>query len=86
MALEGHPRQGIARPAAIGSHILGFDVHHDAAVGIALVAGVLAHAVGHHPPLLGGGAHHQAARAHAEAVHTAAVAGVVDELVFSRPQ
>jgi len=49
VALKGHARQGISgsplpRPEVVQGH-----VHDDAAVGIALVAAVLAHAVGDHP-------------------------------------
>ena len=82
--LQRNPRQGITRMPFVGLQILGFEGHHQAAVGIALIAGVLAHAVGHHPPLLRGGPHHKTARTHAEAVNAAAIAGVMNKLVFRR--
>ena len=50
MPLEGNTCQRIAGTVAIGLYIAWLDVHHDAAVGIALITGVLAHAVGHHAP------------------------------------
>ena len=50
-------------------------------IGVALVARVLAHAIGDHAPGLGGGRHHRAAGAHAEAVDRAAIAGVMHQLV-----
>jgi len=59
---------------------------HDGGVGVALVARILAHAVGYHPAGLGSGGHHRAARTHAEAVHTARVLAVVHQLVIGRAQ
>jgi hypothetical protein len=56
------------------------------AVGVALVARILAHAVGHHAARLRGGGHHGAARAHAEAVGRAAVGAVVHQLVVGRAE
>ena len=50
------------------------DADDDAGIGVALVARILAHAVGHDAPRLGRGGHHRPARAHAEAVDRAAVA------------
>ncbi len=52
----------------------GVDADHDAGVGVALVARVLAHAVGDDAARLGGRRDHRAAGAHAEAVDRAAVA------------
>ena len=62
------------------------NAHHDARVGIALVARILAHAVGHHPFGLRGRGHHCAAGAHAKAVNAAAIFGVVHQLVVGRTQ
>ena len=70
----------------IGGQILGLEIHNQTAVGIALIAGVLAHAVRHNPPLLRGRADNKATRAHAEAVDAATVLGVVDKFVFSGSQ
>ena len=64
----------------------GRDADHDAGVGVALVAGILAHAVGDDAPRLGGRGHHGAARAHAEAVDRAAVRAVMHELVVGGAQ
>ena len=69
-----------------GEILLGIDAHHDTGVRVALVARVLAHAVGDHAARLGGGGHHGAARAHAEAVDGAAVPGVMDQLVVGGAQ
>ena len=66
--------------------IAGVDADHDASVGVALVARILAHAVGHYTPRLRCSRHHRAARAHAKAVHAAAIAGVVHQLVIGRTQ
>ena len=66
--------------------VLRFDAHHDARIGIALVARILAHAVGDDAPGLAGGGHHGATRTHAEAVHRASVGGVVHQLVVGSAQ
>ena len=57
------------------------DADDDAGVGVALVARVLAHAVGDHALRLRGRGDDRAARAHAEAVDRAAVLRVVHEPV-----
>ena len=57
------------------------NAHHDTGVGIALIARILAHAVGHHPLGFAGGCHHGASRAHAKAIHTATVVRVVNQFV-----
>src|SRR6185503_8983195 len=57
------------------------DADHDAAVGVALVARVLAHAVGDDPSRFRCCSHHRAAGAHAEAVNRAPVPAVMDQLV-----
>ena len=75
-ALQGHARERVA-----GVVLVGGDADDDRAVGVALVARVLAHAVGHDPAGLGGGGDDRAAGAHAEAVDRAAVAAVVHQLV-----
>src|SRR3989338_1504779 len=80
-ALELHPGQWVA-----GIILLGRNAHHDAAVGVALVARILAHAVGDHPPRFRGGGDHRAAGAHAEAVYRTPVAGVVHQLVIRRAE
>ena len=56
--------------------------HHQPAVGIALIAGMLAHAIGDHTARFRGGTDHEATGAHAEAVDATAVAGVMHQLVF----
>ena len=90
VALEGDPGQGLLPVLGVGGQILRGDRHHQAAVGIALPAGVLAHAVGDDAALFGGGPHHQAAGTHAEAVDAAAGTGfavaVVDQLVLGGAQ
>jgi hypothetical protein len=68
LALEGHAVQRVDRPSAVLAVVLRRDAHHDAGVGVALVAAVLAHAVGDHAASFGRGGHHRATRAHAEAV------------------
>jgi len=49
VALKSHPRQGIPRSLLPRPEILKSHIHDDAAIGIALVAAVLAHAVGDDP-------------------------------------
>ena len=76
------PSSGADRAArAGGADVLGREADDDAGIGVALVARVLAHAVGHHPARLGGRGDDRAARAHAEAVDRAAVLRVVHQLV-----
>ena len=65
---------GCAASPAVLPIVLRRDADDDAGVGVALVARVLAHAVGDDAALLGRGGDHRAARAHAEAVDRAAVA------------
>ena len=60
--------------------------HHDAGIGVALIARVLAHAVGHHPAWLRCGGHHRAAGAHAKAVNAATIGRMVHQLIVSRAQ
>ena len=62
------------------------DADHDAGVGIALVARILAHAVGDDAARLRGRGDHRAARAHAEAVDRAAVRAVMHQLVVGRAE
>ena len=62
------------------------NAHHDARIGVALIARVLAHAIGHHAARLGRGGHHRAAGAHAKAVHRAPIPRVVHQLVVGRAQ
>ena len=80
LALQLDAGQGAARKVAR------VNAHHDAGIGIALVARILAHAVGHDAARFGRGRHHRAARAHAKAVHRAAIAGMVHQFVFGRAQ
>ena len=73
--------QGKAGERSTGEIRLRIDCHHDARIGIALIARILAHAVGDHALRLGGSGDHGAAGAHAEAVDRTPVAGVMHELV-----
>ena len=73
-------------PSPYSRVILRRDPAHDRRVGVALVARVLAHAVGDHAPRLARGRDHGAARAHAEAVDRAPVAAVVHQLVVGRAE
>ena len=75
MPLEGDARQRIT------GKIRRRDTHDNAGIGVAFVAGILAHAIGHHTAGLGCGRHHGAAGAHAEAVDAAAVGAVMHQLV-----
>ncbi len=75
VALEGDAGERMAR--VVG----GRDADDDAGVGVALVARILAHAVGDDAAGLGGRRHDRAAGTHAEAVDRAAVARVMHELV-----
>src|SRR5450830_1257220 len=59
---------------------------HDAAVGVAFVARILAHAVGDDAFRLGGRRYHGAARTHAEAVDRTAVGGMMHQLVVRRAE
>ncbi len=74
--LQLHAGQRVA-----GEILLRVDAYHDARVGIAFVARVLAHAIGHHAAWLGGGGNHGTAGAHAEAVDRTAILGVIHQLV-----
>ena len=62
------------------------DPDHEAGVGVALVARILAHPVGDDAPDLGGRGHHRSARAHAEAVDGASVRTVVRQGVGRRAE
>ena len=66
----------------MGFQIIVHDRNHQPTVGIALIAGVLAHAIRHDTTRLRGRTHHKSAGAHAEAVDAASVAGVMHQLVF----
>ena len=81
MALQRDARQR----RAIGI-ILRRDADHDAGIGVALIAGILAHAVGDDAAFLRGRRHHRAAGAHAETVDAAAIAGMMHQPVFRRAQ
>ena len=76
VALEQDPRQRMTR--IIGRR----NIDHDTAVGIALVARILAHAIGDHPFRLRSRSHHRPAGTHAEAVDSAAIGAVVHQLVI----
>ena len=70
----------------IGGVVNGVDSHHDAGIGVAFIARVLAHAVGDHAAWLRCGRHHRATGAHAKAVDGAAVIGVVHQFVVGGAQ
>ena len=70
----------------IARKVARLDAHHQARIGVAFVAAVLAHTVGHHAARLAGGRDHSAAGAHAKAVDGAAVRCVVHQLVIGRAQ
>ena len=75
VALEGDAGERVTAPSrGRPPVVLRRDADDDAGVGVALVARVLAHAVGDDAARLRGGRDHGAARAHAEAVDRAAVA------------
>ncbi|OIQ72317.1 hypothetical protein GALL_460590 [mine drainage metagenome] len=57
------------------------DSDHQSGIGIAFIARILAHAVGHDPADFTGCGHHGAARTHAKTVHRTAIAGVMHQLV-----
>ncbi len=59
---------------------------HDAAVGIALIARILAHAIGHNPSRFRRGGNDSAARTHAETVDRTAIAAVMHQFVIGRTQ
>ena len=79
-ALKFKPRQ---RAAGVVSRR---DAHHNTGVRIALIAGVLAHAVGHQSARLRCCGYHCASWAHAKAVNAAAIVGMVHQLVVCRAQ
>src|ERR1700742_3661560 len=58
---------------AAGEILCRVDTHDNSGVGVALIAGILAHAVGHHTLRLGRGSHDRATGTHAEAVNGATV-------------
>jgi hypothetical protein len=64
----------------------GCDADNNARIGVALVAGILAHAVCNDAPQFRGCGHHGTAGAHAEALDRAPIRAVVNELVVSSPQ
>ena len=88
LALKSNARQRMHRLAGNRAFykISRCNAHHDAGIGIALVARILAHAVGHHAADFRGGGHHRAARAHAKTVDAAAIGSVVHQLVVGRAQ
>src|SRR5690606_19154271 len=55
-------------------------------IGIALIAGILTHAIGHHFVGFGGGSHHSATGTHTKAVNRTTVARVVYQFITRRPQ
>ena len=56
--------------------------NHDAAVGVTLIARVLAHAVRDNSPRLGSSGNYRAARAHAEGINRTSVAGVMYQFII----
>ena len=78
------------KSCGIGGVICRGDAHHDARIGIALIARILAHAVRDHATRLGGGGHHSASGAHAKTVNAAAFGfscfSMVHQFVFRRTQ
>ena len=88
MRWKAMPSSGFTGPvrSAVLPVVLRRDADHDAGIGVALVARILAHAVGHHALRLRGGGHHGAAGTHAEAVDRAAVLRVVHQLVVGRAE
>src|SRR3954451_19976217 len=62
------------------------DADDDAGIGVALPAGILAHAIGDNTARFGGRSHHGAAGAHAKTVDRAPIAAVMNQLVVSRSQ
>ena len=79
--LQCHARERPAREIRFR-----IDGHHDARVGIALIAGILAHTVRDHATRLGRGSHHRAPRTHAETVDRTPVARVMHEFVVRGTQ
>ena len=86
LPLQSNPRQRIPGEAFKRCQVIGVQSHNQTAVGVALVAGVLAHAIGHHPAFLRGGTHHKSSGTHAEAVDAAAVFSMVNQLVLGGPE
>ena len=80
VALEGNAGEWTARI------VLGRDADNNCAVGIAFIARILAHAIGHEATGFGCGGDHSATRAHAETVDRSPVARVMDELVIGRAE
>src|SRR5579862_7726493 len=76
LLLQLHSGQWPAREV-----LLRVDANHDAGIGVALVAGVLTHAVGHDTSRLRRRGHDGASRAHAEAVDRTAIPCVMHQLV-----
>ena len=66
----------------MGLQVIVRDRDDESTVGVALIAGVLAHAVRHNTAWLRGCSHHKSAGAHAEAVDATAIAGVMHQLVL----
>ena len=86
LPLQGNSRQRIPGEAFKRGQVGGIEGHDQTAVGVALVTGMLAHAVGHHPAFFRRSAHHKSSGTHAEAVDAAAVLGMVHQLVLGRPE
>src|SRR5450830_917326 len=66
--------------------ITGCNADDDAAVGIAFIARILAHAIGDHASRFRGGGHYGTARAHAKAIDRAAIPAVMHQLVIGRAE
>ena len=79
--LEGHARQRM-----IAAEILRANAHQHGGIGIAPVAGMMAHAVHVHAARLAGSVDHLSAGAHAEGVHAALIRRGHIELVLRRRQ
>ena len=82
LALQRDPGQRIAR--RIARKVFRRNVDDDSGIGVALGARILAHPVGDHAVGFRGGSDDLSARAHAEAIHGPAVAGVIDQFVVCR--
>ena len=86
MPLQANARQRIPGKAFKRSQVIGVQGHNQPAVGVALVAGMLAHAIGHHPAFFRRCPHHKSTGTHAEAINAASVLGVVHQLVLGCSQ
>ena len=78
--------KGCDKAGLVLRKVCGVDTDYDTGIGIALIARILAHAIGHYAACFTGGSDHGAARAHTKAIDTASVGSMVHQFVIRSAQ